>query len=168
MDRLSSPLAVLLGIAVSVTGSCAYGAFEWSGDGQLRLSWDAQPILQYNRATVQPPEGVDAAFARNAYIHPVWSLTGEIVTDDFPADHYHQRGLFLAWTKTEFGDLQPDFWNLKKLSGRIVCESVEEPVATANEASLVARHLWQAHRGEEWVRFQIRAVVLRSWDHGRH
>jgi hypothetical protein len=137
----------------------AFAAFDWTDEnGALRLSWDGQPVLQYNYETVEPPEGVGDAFARNAYLHPVWSPTGQIVTDDFPADHYHQRGIFLAWTKTEFGDLHPDFWNLGSLTGRIICEQVESKDADAAGATLVTKHLWQARRGEAWV-----PVLRETW-----
>jgi hypothetical protein len=36
------------------------------------------------------------------------------VTGNHPEDHPHQRGIWLAWTKTEFGDSHPDFWNQGK------------------------------------------------------
>jgi hypothetical protein len=68
-----------------------------------------------------------------------------VVTDDFPADHRHQRGAFFAWTKTEVGDLHPDFWNLGSGTGRI------RSIATRSTAtSLMATHLWEMRRGEAW------------------
>jgi hypothetical protein len=32
-------------------------------------------------------------YARANYIHPLYGLDGEILTEDFPADHLHHRGL---------------------------------------------------------------------------
>ncbi len=130
----------------------AGAAFEWTDEnGALRLSWDGKPVLQYSRELVQPPEGVGEAFARNAYLHPVWSPTGRIVTDDFPSDHYHQRGIFLAWTKTEFADLHPDFWNLGSRTGRVRFQELPTRDATAQGAVLGVKHVWQANAGDEWV-----------------
>ncbi|MGQ9733262.1 MAG: PmoA family protein [Candidatus Zipacnadales bacterium] len=128
------------------------GGFEWSKvNGALRLSWETRPVLQYNVEIVQPPEGGAEVFARNAYIHPLWNPRGDVVTDDFPPDHYHQRGLFLAWTKTEFGDLHPDFWNLGSKTGRIVHQAVEIMEANAASATLRVTHEWQALQKEEWL-----------------
>jgi hypothetical protein len=41
------------------------------------------------------------------------------VTDEFPPDHLHQSGIFLAFTKTEFKGRQVDFWNLAGGKGRV-------------------------------------------------
>lgn len=37
------------------------------------------------------------AFARNNYFHPVYDLNGNCITEDYPADHLHHRGIFWAW-----------------------------------------------------------------------
>ena len=34
---------------------------------------------------------------RSNYIHPLVNLKGEVVTEDFPEDHPHHRGIFWAW-----------------------------------------------------------------------
>jgi len=82
-------------------------------------------ILQYNYAMVQPPEGVDPIQARNAYIHPVWTPSGTVVTDDFNPDHLHQRGIWFAWTKTQFDGRTPDFWNLGDGTGTVRFKKLE-------------------------------------------
>jgi hypothetical protein len=53
-------------------------------------------------------------YARNNYFHPVYDLNGQILTEDFPADHPHQRGLFWAWHQVLI-DGQPvcDPWDTK-------------------------------------------------------
>jgi hypothetical protein len=104
---------------------------------------------------VAPPEGVGTLFERNAYLHPIYAPNGALVTDDFPADHRHQRGVFFAWTKTHLKldgqELSPDFWNLGSGTGRIVGTKVTTQVDGDRPARLNARHDWQARRGDEWV-----------------
>lgn len=34
---------------------------------------------------------------RGTYIHPLYGLNGEILTEDFPRDHYHHHGVFWTW-----------------------------------------------------------------------
>jgi len=69
-------------------------------------------VLRYNATKTALPEGVEEKFAHEAYIHPAWTPAGRIVTDDYPPDHKHQRGIWFSWTKTEFEGRHPDFWNL--------------------------------------------------------
>ncbi len=84
-------------------------------------SWDLRigdrPVLRYHHQRTAPPDGIDPVYERSGYIHPVWTPAGEIVSDEFPPDHPHQNGLFLAHVKTEFEGRTPDFWNLKTASG---------------------------------------------------
>ena len=142
-------LALAIPAALTVS---AHADLAWTdADGQHLLTYCGRPVLQYNAETVAQPAGVDDAHARNAYIHPLWSPHGHVLTDDFPADHYHQRGVFLAWTKTGLGELHPDFWNLGSKTGRVVFRGLVERAADGQGARLVVDHEWQARDGEVWV-----------------
>jgi methane monooxygenase PmoA-like len=77
------------------------------------------PLLRYNKAHVEPPEGVNPKYGRSAHLHPVWTPGGAIVTDELPPDHLHQSGIFLAYTKTNFEGRDVDFWNLASGKGRV-------------------------------------------------
>ncbi|MFN0054688.1 MAG: PmoA family protein [Planctomycetales bacterium] len=85
----------------------------------VRIAADGVPLLVYHCQHRLPPEGIDAKNGRSAYLHPVLTPSGQIVTDEFPPDHPHQSGLFLAYTKTEFEGRTPDFWNLPGGTGRV-------------------------------------------------
>lgn len=41
---------------------------------------------------------------RANYIHPLYGMDGTILTEDFPADHPHHRGIFWAWHQLIIGD----------------------------------------------------------------
>jgi hypothetical protein len=41
--------------------------------------------------------GVDPKQVRSGYVHPLFGLDGEVLTDDSPADHLHHHGLFWTW-----------------------------------------------------------------------
>lgn len=152
MTRCMTAVAV----AMILTGFCGRAAaetgFSWVDEaGSLRLYWRARPVLQYNYMAVSPPDGVAQAFRRSAYIHPIWNPAGEIVTDDFAADHFHHRGVWLAWSKTEIGDMQANFWELQEGTGRIVFDHFEKRSTDDRRAVLIACHLWQSPRGDEWL-----------------
>jgi len=64
--------------------------------GFLRVREGEKDVLTY-RFGDQLPEGVDPKQTRSCYIHPLYSLDGEILTDDFPQDHLHHHGVFWTW-----------------------------------------------------------------------
>ena len=49
-------------------------------------------------------KSMDGKYARANYVHPLYGLDGEILTEDFPADHPHHRGIFWAWHQVWLGD----------------------------------------------------------------
>lgn len=87
--------------------------------GALIISAKQKNLLQYNYKTHYPPEGVDTAFKRSAFIHPLWTPNGQSLTRINPRDHYHHYGLWNPWTKVLFEGDTIDFWNLKDRKGTV-------------------------------------------------
>ncbi|HYG73913.1 MAG TPA: PmoA family protein [Planctomycetota bacterium] len=85
----------------------------------VEITFDGKKIISYQAEKSIPPEGVDAVFARGGYIHPVYTPSGKIITDDYPADHRHHHGIWMPWTKTEFEGRKPDFWNMGGKTGTV-------------------------------------------------
>ena len=48
--------------------------------------------------------------SRGCYIHPLYGLSGEQLTDDFPSDHYHHHGVFWTWPHVMVHGQQHDLW----------------------------------------------------------
>lgn len=69
---------------------------EDSAAGTLTLSEGKVNILTYCFGD-QLKSGLDPKHTRSCYIHPLYSLGGQMLTDDFPADHLHHHGLFWTW-----------------------------------------------------------------------
>jgi hypothetical protein len=78
-----------------------------------------KPLLRYSKAHIEAPAGANPLYGRSAHLHPVWTPSGAVVTDEFPPDHLHQSGIFLAHTKAKFEDRDVDFWNLAGGKGRV-------------------------------------------------
>lgn len=76
-------------------------------------------LFSYNHAHVVPPAGVKPEYIRSGYIYPMFSVGGKLITEDFPADHYHHKGIWFPWTKTDFDGKSIDFWNLGKNEGTV-------------------------------------------------
>lgn len=75
--------------------------------------------LAYHYARMFPPEGIDSAYCRSGFIHPLWSPAGQVITRIQPPDHYHHYGLWNPWTKTTIKGREIDFWNLYKKQGTV-------------------------------------------------
>lgn len=103
-------------------------------DGALTLSSNGKPVLSYQIETVNPPKGVSPFFKRSAFIHPLYSPEGEVLTRIQAPDHYHHYGLWNPWTMTFIGKREVDFWNLYKGEGTVrfagMVSQVEGPVFT--------------------------------------
>ena len=61
-----------------------------------------RPVLFYQ----ETPKALDGRYERANYAHPVYGLDGEILTQDFPEDHPHHRGVFWAWHQLLVNELR--------------------------------------------------------------
>jgi len=92
-------------------------SFDEREDTFLTLSEDGTPVLRYVYG-MNLEEGVPEDRRRSNYIHPVYGLDGEILTDDFPEDHYHHRGLFLAWPQIIVDGDSLELWHIQGIEKR--------------------------------------------------
>lgn len=88
-------------------------------DGALLITAMQKNVLQYNYATNYPPPGVDTAFKRSGFIHPLWSPAGNVLTQINPKDHYHHLGIWNPWTHVLFKGKEVDFWNIGDKKGTV-------------------------------------------------
>lgn len=59
-------------------------------------------------------------YARANYVHPLYALDGTVLTEDFPEDHLHHRGIFWAWHQLYVGDARiGDGWEIKDFSWEV-------------------------------------------------
>ena len=108
--------AILLG-AIARTNAADSFRFTNISDKSLALFEGDRPVFVYNHGILHQP-GVPADRARSTYVHPLYGLDGEVLTDDFPKDHYHHRGLFWAWPHVRIGEQHYDLWMLKGIEQR--------------------------------------------------
>lgn len=81
-------------------------------DRSVEIREGDKPVLVYNHGVISR-EGVPADRARSSYVHPLYGIDGEVISDDFPRDHYHHRGLFWAWPHVIIDGQEYDLWALK-------------------------------------------------------
>ncbi len=49
-----------------------------------------------------PRKDIKPIFRRGGYLHPIYSLSGKAITDDFPPNHIHHHGVWFSWSNAEF------------------------------------------------------------------
>ena len=95
-----------------------------------------KPVLFYQIKA----KSLKEKFNRANYVHPLYSLDGDIVSEDFPKDHFHHRGVFWAWhVLTVEGKYAGDNW---------VCDDFEwdlqkaKALVESNDSSVAIETQW--------------------------
>ena len=55
---------------------------------------------------------------RSDYIHPLFGLSGEVLTQDWSVDHPHHRGIYWAWPEVDYGTNRGDLHALQTVFAR--------------------------------------------------
>lgn len=114
-----------------------------------------RPVCVYNHGTRQHP-AAPADRWRSSYVHPLYGLDGEVLTDDFPRDHYHHRGLFWAWPHVVVDGREYDLWTLHGVRQQF--ERWQEQAVAAERAVLAVENGW--YLGDRRiVKEEVRLVV---------
>jgi len=121
-----------IGIAFFV--SAVYGQADTSSDLRIVKSKQGytffegpQKIMDYQ----QQYKSLTGKYRRCNYIHPLYGLDGEVLTEDFPADHLHHRGIFWAWHQLWLGgEKVGDNWSLQN------CEWENQSLKVIQEKNL--------------------------------
>lgn len=100
-------------------GPAASGVKTALTEKVLQVETNGTKVLSYNHAVVPAPVGQSPLFNRGAFIHPLWSPSGSVMTNIQPKDHYHHVGIWMPWTQTEFEGKPVDFWNLGEGQGTV-------------------------------------------------
>lgn len=155
--------SALILLAVLLLASCTQKPASptlVSDETSTTIVLDAQPLLTYVHAETPAPEGTDPLYKRSAYIHPLYSPGGEILTTIQPPDHIHHYGIWNPWTHTNFGEDSVDFWNLALGQGTVRFAEYLEEYETKGEAGfkVVHDHIYFPKEGGEKV------AIEETWD----
>ncbi len=135
--------------------ACAQASpFSFSEDrerGTLTLLEKEQPVLTFNRG-MQLKERVKEAYRRAGYFHPIYDLDGKPITEDFPDDHYHHRGLWLSWPWMKYRGEKMQLWHPSSLRQEFDRYLRKEP--GTEQAVLELRNNWvlddESIGSEQW------------------
>ena len=164
----TSVLIVLPFVALSYFATAQDFGIAKSKEG-LYLLEGADTVLFYRSA----PASIDGKWSRANYIHPLYGMHGEVLTEDFPDDHPHHRGVFWAWHQVWVGDKRiGDPWECRDFEWNVR----RAVLAASNDrfAVLEAEVYWQSpdfvnQKGKivQIAREQVRIRVHRKERHFR-
>lgn len=110
----------------------------------IDLQNNGKKVLSYQMADTEAPRPeIKPVYRHNSYLHPILTPSGKTVTGDYPPDHLWHRGIWYAWTHTEFGESAPDFWNQSKgdkLTARIDFDKLENTWSGPVHAGFSSSH----------------------------
>jgi len=82
-------------------------------DDAVTITEAGKTVLVYRTKPLDPA----AEPGRLNYVHPLYAPDGAVLTEDRPADHPHQRGVFWSWHQVLVnGKLVADGWFMKGLT----------------------------------------------------
>lgn len=114
--------------------------FEEKDDGVLLLS-DGKPRLFYQKEMIS----LNGEYPRANYLHPVFDTKGEVVTEDFPDDHLHHRGIFWTWHQLWVGDLRiGDPWISEGVEWEV--KKMKTEIHPNNSATIAVKVIWKANK----------------------
>lgn len=136
---------------------------EPHGEGRSILRENGTPVLVYNHGD-QLTDGLDSDRTRSCYVHPLFGLDGGTLTDDFPADHPHHRGVSMMWPRMSVGTKSVDQWHIEGIRTR----NEELALRTVgDEAVLEANNVWMLDDGTIAARERTSWTIGPVGDEGR-
>lgn len=112
MKRIALPVFIILLVSWSLNAQVAMQKEE----GGLLFLENGEKVLFYQAE----PKSFEGKYERRHYIHPLWGVDGEVLTEDFPIDHLHHRGIFWAWHQILIDNKSvADGWELKNFQQKV-------------------------------------------------
>lgn len=108
-------------------------------EGGFLFTENNENVLFYQRDN----KNIEGKYQRCNYIHPLWGIDGTVLTEDFPSDHLHHRGIFWAWHQVYIGDKSiGDPWEIKDFEQEIT--DIEFAAKGVGIAELKTEVLWKS------------------------
>ncbi|MEP7252338.1 MAG: DUF6807 family protein [Ginsengibacter sp.] len=105
----------------------------------IEITENGKKILLYQVR----PKSLNGMYERAGYVHPLYDLNENIITEDMPPDHPYHRGIFWAWHQI--------ILNGKHIADGWISDSIkwEAPVVTSmtnsNKIAIHAEMIWNVH-----------------------
>ncbi len=151
-------ICLLLLFYYSIESSAQLLTIEKTDDGAW-VKEAGEKVLFYQATT----KSMDGEYPRANYIHPLYNVDGAELTEDFPKDHLHHRGIFWTWHQVIIGDKKiGDAWECKDFVWDVTNVSKEqssEDEITLNVHTLWKSPLWLDNKGTQKAFLKEKAKI---------
>lgn len=143
MNKISITPGIAIVFVLACISSCSVHSseFEFRKTNQgFELSENGKPVFFYQ----QTPKTLTGQYVCNNYIHPLYNLKGDVLTEEFPPDHPYHRGIFWTWHQiyidtTSLGD----GWINDGISQDVVKVLTD---STKKNAGIILEVLWHSSK----------------------
>lgn len=113
----------------------------------IELLENDHPVFFYQRE----PKSSAENYLFNNYIHPLYDLKGDTLTDEFPEDHPYHRGIFWGWHQLYIHDKSiGDGWTMENISLEVINTDTK---LDKEGARLNVKVLWKSSMIQDWKPF---------------
>jgi hypothetical protein len=178
-DTLGAILIFFFSLVSCGTASEKKEDFEFRQNEQgLELYESGDPIFHYQKE----PKVIGNQYICNNYLHPLYSLDGDTITEEAPEDHPYHRGIYWAWHQMYIHDQSiADGWVMENILQEVtgLVTRTDDSSAILEADVLWKSPLWQtgspfvrehtiitAHKREKALRIIDFEIVLRALTEG--
>ncbi len=157
---------IMLILSLAAIGFAQFTFVEDPAKGTLTIRDGKAEVLTYRYGDQLRPEA-DPKYMQSCYIHPLYSSDGRVLTDDFPADHFHHHGLFWVWPVIRTRGSSTSSWEpkLPRLRQRFMSWLKRENAESAFVLSL--KNVWELDGKETIAEENVTIRVRRADRTGR-
>lgn len=106
-------------------------------EGEYAFIENTDTVLVYQASA----KSLNGKYERANYVHPLYGMNGEVLTEDFPQDHKHHRGIFWAWHQIFIGNKRiGDGWEIKNIEWDVA--DVQQITKDKGAKAIKAEVLW--------------------------
>lgn len=149
LTRISRPVACTLAAAVLwavPSNGSGDGMSVHTTDAAIEIHDAGDVIAVFHTGIADPAQHP----ARLQYMHPFVGTNGQVMTEDMPEDHLHQRGIYWAWRQIMLdGQQMANSWILEDILFAPVSRSAE--VTEEGDARLVSELIWRVRHDKGWL-----------------
>lgn len=134
--------------------------------GYLEVLSGDKRILRYHTEVSPLPPDADPNYKRSGYINPVWTPSGEVVTNR-AQDYLHQLGIWNANFLIDFEGRNPNFWHMVLGNGKVRCVNLESTTTGPVYGGFRAHHEQTDLKAPEGPKVAINEIWdVRAWNIG--
>lgn len=160
--KLKGPVIFILIAALTACGTNSGDEkpflFEPDDHG-VTLSENGNPVFYYRKE----PKTLTGGYACNHYIHPLYTLSGDTLTEEFPIDHPYHRGIFWSWHQLYADSLNlGDDWVMERITHEVT--ALQTGIENGN-ATLDLEVMWRSallENGKAFMKENTRITVYPS------